>query len=112
MLSSGLARPLLLGPLLTVLGGCPAAAAPGRPIETCQAACVEQIGKVCNEAECGRGCELILDRIVEREAPGILRCVGRSRRRCSDVAWAECAALVGPHEDGGPPALPPPEEFE
>jgi len=25
---------------------------------------------------------------------------------CDDRAWARCAALVGPHADGGPPAPP------
>ena len=34
--------------------------------------------------------------------------MARASRRCGDVVWAECAAKVGVHADGGPPALSPP----
>ncbi|HRG98646.1 MAG TPA: hypothetical protein PLR99_20480, partial [Polyangiaceae bacterium] len=82
------------------------------PVDTCAATCAAKAGAACSEAECARGCELVLDRVVERQAEGIVACVARSRRRCTDAAWAECAALVGPHADGGPPPLPPPDDFE
>lgn len=92
--------------------GCPAAARPPHPIEQCTELCTEKAKDACNETECARGCELVLDRLVEHEAPGIVACVSKSRRRCSDMAWAECGVLVGPHADGGPPPLPPPDDFE
>jgi hypothetical protein len=103
---------MLLLPVGLALFGCPAAARPPNPIEQCTALCQSEAGKACSESECARGCELVLDRIVERETKGIVACVGKSRRRCSDTAWAECASLVGPHADGGPPALPPPDPFD
>ncbi len=101
----------LLGLGLALLG-CPAAARPPHPIEQCTELCRTKARSACSEPECARGCELVLDRIVEREAPGIIACVARSRRRCSDAAWAECGVLIGPHADGGPPALIPPDDFE
>ena len=40
-----------------------------------------------------------------------MACVARTPRRCSDVVWADCAAKIGVHADGGPPvALPLPDE--
>jgi hypothetical protein len=42
----------------------------------------------------------------------VIACVATRDRHCSDVVWAECAALVGPHADGGPPGPPPPVEEE
>jgi len=107
-----LALAMLLLPVGLALFGCPAAARPPNPIEQCTALCQSEAGKACSEPECARGCELVLDRIVERETKGIVACVGKSRRRCSDTAWAECASLVGPHADGGPPALLPPDPFD
>lgn len=103
---------LLVGALLVGTLGCPAAAPPPRPVDLCVEQCQKVAASACSEGECARGCEMILDRLVEREGPGILACVAKSRRRCSDTAWSECAALVGLHADGGPPALPPPDPFD
>lgn len=103
---------LASGLALAALAACPAPARPPHPVDTCAATCAAKAGAACSEAECARGCELVLDRVVERQAEGIVACVARSRRRCTDAAWAECAALVGPHADGGPPPLPPPDDFE
>jgi hypothetical protein len=55
---------------------------------------------------------MILDRIVERESEKVIVCVASGPRRCTDVVWADCAAHVGPHADGGPPGPPPPSEEE
>jgi hypothetical protein len=101
-----------LASVTLAVAGCPAAARPPHPIEQCAEACHKKAAAVCSEAECARGCELVLDRIVERESAHVVACVARSRRRCTDMAWAECAARVGPHADGGPPALPPPDPFD
>ena len=50
---------------------------------------------------------------VERETDTVVSCVASAPRRCTDVVWADCAAHVGPHLDGGPPApYLPPEDWE
>jgi len=98
--------------VLALASGCPAPASPPGPVAVCAARCEKEAAKACSESECVRGCELVLDRLVEREGATIVACVARSRRRCSDTAWAECASLVGVHADGGPPALPPPDPFD
>jgi len=36
----------------------------------------------------------------------VLACIAKAQSSCDDAAWARCAALVGPHADGGPPAPP------
>jgi len=76
----------------------------------CQASCEKKADRHCSSAECYRGCELILDRIIERESDNVIACVARHPRRCSDVVWADCASRVGVHADGGPPGPPPPKE--
>jgi hypothetical protein len=81
-----------------------------RPLDACAQRCAERASKQCSRGECERGCEFIVDRVVEGEADGVIACVARRDRRCTDVVWAECAAHVGPHADGGPPAPPPPNE--
>jgi hypothetical protein len=53
---------------------------------------------------------MILDRIIERETHHVIACVARQTRRCADVVWAECAANIGAHADGGPPGPPPPAD--
>ena len=58
------------------------------------------------------GCEFILDRLLEKEGDNVIACVARRSRRCSVVVWADCAAHVGPHADGGPAAPVPLEEEE
>lgn len=79
-------------------------------VDTCVRSCEERLERSCASSECRRGCEFILDRLVEKEQNNVLACVGRDARRCSDVVWADCAAHIGVHADGGPPAPPPPPE--
>ncbi len=79
-----------------------------KPIDGCRAECEAKAKRQCTDAQCERGCEMILDRIVERESRNVIACVARSPRRCTDVVWADCASQVGPHADGGPPGPPPP----
>lgn len=90
--------------------GCRAGTPSNRPIEACTRACTSRVARQCSEAECERGCELILDRLVEKEMDNVIACMARAPRRCTDVVWADCAARVGVHADGGPPAPPPPVE--
>ena len=74
------------------------------PETTCRTSCHAHAARTCDARECSRGCELILDRVVEREGDAVIACVARSTRGCSDTVWAECAAHVGSLADGGPPA--------
>ncbi len=53
---------------------------------------------------------MILDRLAEDLGEHVIACVATGARRCSDAVWADCAARVGPHADGGPPGPPPPVE--
>jgi hypothetical protein len=123
----------LVGSLVLLLIGCRAATTPrNEPEASCAAYCVKRAKGVCNEDACERGCSFIIDRLVEREATTVVDCVAsrsakldpefearvsfETRRmkmgdRCGDAVWANCAARVGPYRDGGPPAPPPPEEF-
>ncbi len=97
-----------LGVAFVVLGGCHAMSPSNRPVEGCIASCKAHLKRECSEDECARECEFILDRLVEKETENVIACVGRTSRRCTDVVWADCAARVGPHADGGPPPPPPP----
>lgn len=90
---------------------CKAMDPPNKPLETCQRSCEAKAKRNCSAAECERGCEFILDRIIEQEGNNVIACVARAPRRCSDVVWADCAARIGPHADGGPPAPPPPSDI-
>jgi hypothetical protein len=82
-----------------------------KPIDACRRSCESKAKRQCTEAECARGCELILDRLVEHEGENVIKCVATGTRRCTDVVWADCAARIGVHADGGPPGpLPPAEE--
>jgi hypothetical protein len=108
---------VLAAALLSVVGlsfgevGCGRVLEPAnKPIDTCVKSCVERASRSCSEGECSRGCEFILDRIVEKESDNVLACVARTPRRCGDIVWADCAAQVGIHADGGPPAPPPPQD--
>jgi hypothetical protein len=83
-----------------------------RPLDACRHTCEEKAAHQCSASECERGCDLILDRVVEREGDNVIACVAASSRRCADVVWADCAAHVGYHADGGPPGPPPPPEDE
>jgi hypothetical protein len=83
-----------------------------RPLDRCRHSCEKRAARQCSEAACERGCEMILDRLVEREGENVIGCVAASPRRCTDVVWADCAAHVGAHADGGPPGPPPPPDEE
>lgn len=83
-----------------------------KPLDNCHQRCVEMAKRECSDDECWRGCEFILDRLVEREGKRVIACVANGARRCTDVVWADCAARQGPHADGGPPGPPPPVEDE
>jgi hypothetical protein len=102
---------LTFSALLSSSVGCGKALEPAnRPIDTCVKSCVTKASRQCSEAECARGCEFILDRILEREGNNVIACVARRPRRCTDVVWADCAANIGVHADGGPPAPLPPQD--
>ncbi len=103
-----LARIACLAALAFTLVACRALEPTNRPVDTCIKACTARAARSCSESECNRGCEMILDRLVEKETDTVVGCVARRPRRCTDVVWAECAAMVGPHLDGGPPGPSPP----
>ena len=105
----------MIGILLALLPGataCRALDPSNKPVDACVQACNARASRQCSEAECARGCEFVLDRLVEREMVVVVGCVARSARRCADVVWAECASHVGVHSDGGPLQPPPPAEEE
>jgi hypothetical protein len=81
-----------------------------RPLDNCHAKCVKIANRECSDDECWRGCEFIMDRIVEREGKTVITCVANGARRCTDVVWADCASHVGYHGDGGPPGPAPPAD--
>lgn len=96
--------------LTAVLAACPEPR--NRPEVRCADACSVQAKDRCTEAECERGCLFVLDRLVEKEQSTVLGCISSGKGPCDDHAWADCAARVGPHADGGPPAPPPPKPFD
>jgi len=86
---------------LAALAGCPMEPH-DRPDVACADACEKRmIG--CTKHDCQRGCAFVLDRLVEHEQDAVLTCVANAGK-CEDEQWAGCAARVGPHADGGPPA--------
>jgi len=85
---------------------CSAPRSAERPDDACAAECQRRIAR-CGATACVRGCQLSLDRLVEHEGEAVLACVERSAAPCDDWLWAECAARVGIHADGGPPAPEP-----
>ena len=96
---------------LTALAACKAADAPRTPEEICGSTCAERATR-CSAADCARGCNLSLDRLIEGEGDKVIECVAKSTsqvpdRACDDAAWAHCAVMIGPHLDGGPPSPPP-----
>ncbi len=100
--------------LAAALGACNANSPDGRPERQCFDRCRDKLASACTEDQCVRGCRFVLDRLVEHEGPGVLACVARGDTTkkpaviaCDDDAWATCAAKVGVHADGGPPAPPP-----
>ncbi|MBX3233850.1 MAG: hypothetical protein KIT84_31365 [Labilithrix sp.] len=98
---------LVLGPL-----ACRVYEPANKPIDNCHKTCTEQAKRNCTDDECWRGCEFIIDRLVEREGKNVIACVAGGARRCTDVVWADCAAKIGIHTDGGPPAPPAPTDDE
>lgn len=92
--------------MFALLGGfvvaCAEMHSPPRPDDSCAATCKQRVPR-CEATECSRGCTLALDRLIEREGESVLACVARSTAACDDWLWADCAARVGPHADGGPP---------
>jgi len=96
---------------------CAPQAPPTGPEELCIRACETRVAG-CTPRACRRGCNLAVDRLLQREGDGLLACVSRTgglpsgEPACSERVWARCATLVGPYADGGPPAPPPPRDFE
>jgi hypothetical protein len=91
--------------LLLVAAACQAQSPPGGLEAACARACATR-APACSETQCGRGCNLILDRLAEHEGGHVLACVAASASSgssCDDRAWARCATRVGTHADGGPP---------
>jgi hypothetical protein len=85
--------------------------APRGPEATCAAACRARASR-CTRHQCARGCNLVLDRLVEHEGEHVIACVGRATSSCDDATWADCATRIGVYADGGPPAPPPRKEQE
>jgi hypothetical protein len=81
---------------------CSAEFPPRGPEETCAKACAARAPQ-CTTGECARGCNLVLDRLVEHEGDHVVVCVAKGGAVCDDRRWARCAALIGAHADGGPP---------
>lgn len=90
--------------------GCRVLEPSSRPLDGCRSACETTAKDPCSRAGCERGCEMILDRVLEGEADRVLACVAERARGCADEVWADCAAHVGAHADGGPPGPPPPDD--
>jgi hypothetical protein len=96
---------------MVALGACGRVYEPSnKPVDACVHSCERRASRQCSDDECRRGCEFILDRLVEKEQDNVVACVAKNARRCTDVVWADCAVRVGVHADGGPPAPPPPPE--
>jgi hypothetical protein len=103
----------VLAAWLVLTAACNAETPPRGPEATCVKACSTLVDG-CSPHQCARGCNLVLDRLVEHEGGRVLACVSNTGPRfgCDDRAWARCAARVGPHADGGPPAPPPASDVE
>lgn len=101
-------RLVLLSLLLASFStGCPSATAPeGKHESACYDDCRARAAKTCGDDECARGCRFVIDRLVEREGRNVVTCM-TSAKACDDPTWADCAAKIGVHADGGPPAPPP-----
>jgi len=80
----------------------------GRAEQACVDDCTARARARCSERECIRGCKFSLDRLLEHEGRNVVGCVAGGKGACDDVAWADCAARIGVHADGGPPAPPAP----
>ena len=100
-----------LAAVFAIVGvACSAGGPPRTPEELCARVCESRAPR-CSKDECARGCNLSLDRIVERETEHVVSCVAK-QRACGLGEWAECATWVGPHADGGPLPPKPPGEDE
>lgn len=97
--------------VLLVPTACNSTSPPSGPEATCAQAC-EARAPGCKSAQCARGCNLVLDRLAEGEGDRIIACLATTMQTCDDRAWAHCAVRVGVHADGGPPAPPPPSDFD
>jgi hypothetical protein len=103
--------------LLGIVAGCGPETPPTGPEQTCVLACETRVDG-CSPRECRRGCNLVVDRLVEREGDHVLACVARlasaapppGEHACGVRAWAHCAIRIGDYADGGPPAPPPPRD--
>jgi len=84
----------------------------GRAETACVDDCHARAASRCDERECIRGCKFVLDRLLEHEGRNVVACVASGKGACDDRAWAECAATIGVHADGGPPGPPPRSEDE
>ncbi len=93
------------GLVFGLLSACREIAAPPGPELACVEACQNAIDH-CNNNGCGRGCNLVLDRLVERERAQVFACVSAAKT-CSDSTWAACGTHIGNYVDGGPV----PEDF-
>jgi hypothetical protein len=93
---------------LMALVGCRALDPPNKPETVCVQACADRASYGCNERECRAGCSMMLDRMIEHEGERVISCVANAtkKRKCDAYMWADCAAKVGPHLDGGPPVPP------
>ena len=60
-------------------GGCGRAVEPAnRTLDSCVATCAKRANRQCSEDECRRGCEFILDRLLEKEGDNVVACVART----------------------------------
>jgi hypothetical protein len=97
---------------LLVVSACNSTSPPSGPEATCAQACAAHAPH-CDSLSCGRGCNLVLDRLAEGEGDRVIACVAKNKdHACNDRAWAYCAARIGVHADGGPPAPAPPSDDE
>jgi hypothetical protein len=100
----GLASGVLL---VLALAGCQAESPPSGLEAMCAKACDGKASQ-CSPHQCRRGCNLVMDRLAERETDHVLACIADAKAACDDRAWSRCATRIGPHADGGPPPPPPP----
>jgi hypothetical protein len=104
-------RSIVLACVCLLALSCQAASPAGGPEATCARAC-QNDAKGCSASQCARGCNLILDRLAEREGGHVLACVAAAASSCEDRVWSRCATRIGPHADGGPPPPLPPRDVE
>jgi hypothetical protein len=107
----GVRRVIVAVSLLLAPAACNSTSPPSGPEATCAHACAARAPS-CKSQECARGCNLVLDRLAEGEGDRIIACLAKATEACDDRAWAHCAARVGVHADGGPPAPPAPSDVE